>query len=116
MALMKELTIFHKILAGEIPAEIVFEDNEVLVFKDINPKAVTHLLLIPRKKEDFVASIADLDESVGHVPGMLVKKAKEVAEKFGIDGYKLQFNVGKEGGQEVFFLHLHFLSNQPIKR
>ncbi|PIQ75983.1 histidine triad nucleotide-binding protein [Candidatus Peregrinibacteria bacterium CG10_big_fil_rev_8_21_14_0_10_49_24] len=111
---MEEQTVFHKILAGEIPADTVYEDEEVLIFKDIHPKAPTHLLLIPKKPEDFVPSIADLSESTQHVPAMLILKAKHFADMHDINGYKLTFHVGKGGGQEVFFLHLHFFSQQIL--
>ena len=111
---MSEVTIFHKIVAGEIPADVVYENDSVLAFKDINPKMNTHLLFIPKKQEDFVASIADCTDATAHVPGMLISAAREFAEKQGIDGYKLTFHVGKGGGQEVFYLHLHFLSNQSL--
>ncbi len=109
---MAEQTIFHKILAGEIPADVVYQDDDVLIFKDINPKAPLHLLLIPKK--EFVPSIADLTEETKSVPSMLIFKAKELAEREGIDGYQLKFHVGASGGQEVFYLHLHFLSQQEL--
>lgn len=112
---MEERTIFHKILDGEIPADTVYEDEDVLVFKDIHPKAPTHLLLIPKKPSDTVSSIADLTEETQHVPAMLIYKAKQFADEHGIDGYQLKFHVGKSGGQEVFYVHLHFLSKQPLK-
>jgi len=111
---MPEETIFHKILAGEIPADVVYEDEDVFIFKDINPKAPTHLLLIAKKEADFVPSIADLNDATNHVPAMLISKAQAFAKDQGIDGYKLTFHVGKGGGQEVFYLHLHFLSQQTI--
>ena len=111
---MSEQTIFHKILRHEIPATVVYEDEEVFVFKDIHPKAPTHLLFIAKKDEDFVASIADLTNVTAHVPALLIRKAQAFAASHGIDGYKLMFNVGKGGGQEVFMLHLHFLSEQVI--
>lgn len=104
-------TIFHKILAKEIPATIVLEDNEVLAFKDIHPKATTHLLFIPKQ---FVASIAELTPETANLPGLLINKAKAFADQHGITGYKLTFHVGKGGGQEVFYLHLHFLSDQAL--
>jgi histidine triad (HIT) family protein len=107
-----ERTIFHKIVDGEISAEIVFEDEDVLAFKDINPKAPTHLLFIAKKPEDFVASIADVTEATAHVPGMLIDAARNLARDKGIDGYKLTFHVGKGGGQEVFYLHLHMMSQE----
>jgi len=113
---MTEQTIFHKILRREIPADVVFEDDEVLVFKDIHPKAPTHLLFIAKKDEDFVPSIDDLTEKTARVPLLLIRKAQAFAKKQGIDGYQLRFHVGRGGGQEVFFLHLHFLSEQKLKK
>jgi len=107
-----ERTVFHKILAGEIPCDRVYEDDDVLAFRDINPKAPTHVLFIP-KNED-VASIDHVTDETSHVPGMLIEKARLFAKEKGIDGYKLTFHVGKNGGQEVFYLHLHFLSQQKI--
>ena len=104
-------TIFHKILRKEIPATIEYEDDEVLVFRDIHPKALTHLLFIPKH---FVASIADLMPETAHLPGLLILKAQTFAKEKGITGYKLTFHVGKDGGQEVFYLHLHFLSEQKL--
>ena len=108
---MEEITIFHKIRNKELPATIVFEDDEVLAFKDIHPKAPTHLLFIPKH---FVASIAEVTPETAHIPGMLILKAQEFAKQKGIAGYKLTFHVGKEGGQEVPYLHLHFLAQKEI--
>ena len=108
---MEDRTIFHKIRDKEIPADIVYEDDEVLAFKDIHPKAPTHLLFIPKH---FVASIADITPKTAHLPGLLILTAQKFAAKKGIVGYKLTFHVGKEGGQEVAYVHLHFLSEQKI--
>lgn len=107
-----EHTIFHRIISKEVPADIQYEDDDVLAFKDINPKAPTHLLFVPKQ---FVASIADVTPQTAHIPGMLILKAKEYAAANGIDGYKLVYHVGKAGGQEIYYLHLHFLSQQTIK-
>lgn len=104
-------TIFHKILRQEIPAQVVYEDDDVLAFRDIHPKAPTHLLFIPKH---FVASIADITTETAHIPGLLILKAQTFAKEKGIDGYKLTFHVGKGGGQEVFYLHLHFLSETRV--
>jgi histidine triad (HIT) family protein len=104
-------TIFHKILAREIPANIVYEDDEVLVFTDIHPKATTHLLFIPKQ---FVASISEITPDTAHLPGLLINKAKQFADSHNLSGYKLTFHVGKGGGQEVFYLHLHLLSDQAL--
>ncbi len=104
-------TVFHNILAKEIPATVVFEDDECLAFKDIHPKAPTHLLFIPKT---FAESIAGITPETADLPGMLIEKARMFALEKGIDGYKLTFHVGKEGGQEVPYLHLHFLSDQAL--
>lgn len=112
---MIERTIFHKILDKEIPATIVYETAEVLGFKDIHPKAPTHLLFIAKKPEDFVSSIIGMTDATAHVPSLLIRAAQQFAREQGIDGYKLTFHCGKGGGQEVFFLHLHFLSEERIK-
>ncbi len=108
---METRTIFHKIRDKEIPSDIVYEDDEILAFKDIHPKAKTHLLFIPKH---FIVSIADVTPETAHLPGMLILKAQKFAAEKGIRGYKLTFHVGKEGGQEVPYLHLHFLSEQPL--
>lgn len=112
---MSERTIFHKIRDGEIPADIVYADDSVMAFKDIHPKAPTHLLFIAKKDDDFVDSIASITDATAHVPGMLIAAAQRFANEHGIDGYKLTFHVGKGGGQEVWYLHLHFLSQQSLK-
>ncbi len=110
---MEEKTIFHRIRDRELPADIVFEDDEVLAFKDIHPKAPTHLLFIPK---EFLQSIAHLTPETAAIPGMLVVKAQQFAERNGYHGYKLVFHVGKTGGQEVPYLHLHFLSQQDMPK
>jgi histidine triad (HIT) family protein len=104
-------TIFHKILRKEIPSKVAYEDDEVLCFHDIHPKATTHLLFIPKH---FVASVAEVTPETAHIPGMLILKAQKFAAEQGIPGYKLTFHVGKEGGQEVPYLHLHFLSDKKL--
>lgn len=109
---MEERTIFHRIIAKEVPADVVYEDAEVLAFRDINPKAPTHILFIPKL---FVASVEDLTPETAHLPGLLILKAQAFAKERGLNGYKLVFHVGKGGGQEVFYLHLHFLSQQTMK-
>ena len=104
-------TVFHKILRKEIPADVVLEDDDVLAFRDIHPKASTHILFIPKR---FVASIADVSDETADIPGMLILAARAFAKQKGIDGYTLTFHVGKDGGQEVMYLHLHFLSEQKV--
>ena len=108
-----EPTIFHKIVAHEAPADIVYEDDEVVAFRDIHPQAPTHLLFVPKT---FVPSLADVTSETDYIPGMLIRKAKDFASKNGIAGYKLSYHVGKEGGQVVFYLHLHFLAQKKLER
>ncbi|MBM3231611.1 HIT domain-containing protein [Candidatus Peregrinibacteria bacterium] len=110
-----ERTIFHKIVDRQIPASVVYETPDVLAFKDINPKAPTHLVFIAKKEKDFVASITDLTEDTAHVPGLLICAAQKFAKEKGIGGYKLTFHCGKGGGQEVWYLHLHFLSQEAVQ-
>ena len=102
-------TVFHKILARQIPADVVYEDDDVLAFRDIHPKAPTHVLFIPKR---FVESIAHVTPETAHIPGLLILTAQRWAAEKGIPGYKLTYHVGKEGGQEVPYLHLHFLAEK----
>ena len=89
-------------------AEFLYEDEKVVVFKDIAPKMKTHLLVVPKK---HVPTIAEMEEGDEKLVGHMIKVAKEVAAERELPGYKLQFNVGKAGGQEVFHIHLHLMSN-----
>lgn len=98
--------LFCKIARNEIPSEIVFEDNDVKVFKDIHPKAPVHLLAIPKI---HIQSIAHLEDDHNDVIAKLLYTAKRVAEEQGLKGYKLLFNVGREGGQVIDHLHLHIM-------
>ncbi len=101
--------VFCKIASGAIPAKKEFEDETYVVFHDIAPKAKTHLLIIPKRHIATVNDMASV-EDVELIGGMFLL-AKEIAAKKGIAGYKLQFNVGKDGGQEVMHVHLHFLAD-----
>lgn len=105
-------TIFSKIIAGEVPARIVHDDESCLVFHDVNPQAPVHLLVIPKRPIVNVAALGADDASlVGH----LVLVAAAVARKLGIsDGYRLVFNCGRDGGQSVDHLHLHLLAGRPL--
>jgi histidine triad (HIT) family protein len=106
-----ERTVFHKIIDREIPAAIVHEDGDVLAFKDIHPRDATHVLFVPKA---FLESVAHVTTETEHIPGMLILAAQRFAKEKGIDGYKLTFHVGKGGGQEVPYIHLHFLSSQAL--
>ncbi|MDD5146582.1 MAG: histidine triad nucleotide-binding protein [Candidatus Pacebacteria bacterium] len=100
--------IFCKIVNRELPGEIVYEDDRVLAFLDIHPKAPIHLLLVPKS---HLASIQN--EGSEDVAGELVSAAKHIAKEKGLSSYKLVFNVGREAGQTVNHLHLHLLSGGP---
>ncbi|MCD6232892.1 histidine triad nucleotide-binding protein [bacterium] len=102
--------LFCKIIKKELPAEIVYEDETILAFKDIHPKAPFHILIVPKKHIDSIKS-----NGAERVVGGLVSVAKEIAQKRKIEGYKLVFNVGKEGGQVVNHLHLHLLVGKPVE-
>lgn len=100
--------IFCKIRDKEIPSEFVFEDENCIVFHDINPKDKVHLLVVPKKHIPTVADVTDEDE---HLLGHLIVTAKRLAKEKGLTGYKLQFNVGATAGQEVFHIHLHLIGH-----
>ena len=106
-------TIFTKIIEREIPAEIIYEDEQVLAFNDINPQAPTHFLVIPKKPIATVNDIQEHDkELVGH---MYVVTAKIAAEKgFAEQGYRTVMNCNEYGGQTVYHIHLHVLAGKPL--
>ena len=104
--------IFCKISKHEVTSDIVAEDDEVIVFKDLHPKAETHWLIVPKKHIHSVSAVELADWPL--VAGV-IKKAAEVAKEKGLAGYKLVFNVGREGGQVVDHLHLHLLAGGKIE-
>jgi histidine triad (HIT) family protein len=101
---MAEDCIFCKIANGEFNTEFVYETDKLVVFKDINPKAPIHLLVVPKL---HVASLNELDDK--DLLGDLMMGVKEVTKKIGLKSYRTQINTGKEAGQEVFHLHIHVL-------
>lgn len=106
-------TIFSKIIDGEIPADIVYKDDQVTAFRDINPQAPVHILIIPNKEIPTVNDVAVEDEQlIGH----LFTVAKRIAEKENVaeNGYRLLVNCNRDGGQEVFHLHMHFFAGRPL--
>jgi histidine triad (HIT) family protein len=105
--------LFCKIAADEIPSTKVYEDDVVVAFRDIAPRAPTHILIIPR---DHVASAADLTEDHGEMLGRLFAVAARIARDEGIadGGYRLVSNVGRWGGQTVDHLHVHLLGGRPF--
>ncbi len=106
-------TLFEKIIAREIPASIVYEDDLVVAFRDIKPQAPTHVLIVPRKPISRIAEATPEDQQViGH----LLLKAAEVADKLGLakSGYRLVFNNGPDAGEAVPHLHCHILGGRPM--
>ena len=105
--------IFCRIISGEIPSDILYQDEQVVAFRDINPKATVHLLLVPRK---HIKSVAELSEDEASIMGHLVTVANRLAREAGISekGYRLVVNSGPEGGQEVPHLHLHLLGGRQM--
>lgn len=97
--------IFCKIIAGQIPAQKVYEDEDVFVFNDIRPVAKVHMLMVPKK---HIASLAECSAEDQNILGKLLLLAPELAKEQGLaDGFKTSINTGHGGGQEVFHLHLH---------
>lgn len=106
-------TIFSQIVRGEIPADIVYQDEEVTAFRDINPAAPTHILIIPNKA---IPTVNDLSSEDQLVAGRMLLLASQLAEEEGIaeDGYRLIINCNEYGGQEVYHLHLHLIGGRPL--
>ncbi|RJQ51756.1 MAG: histidine triad nucleotide-binding protein [Actinobacteria bacterium] len=106
--------LFDKIVSGEIPSDRVYEDDTLVAFKDINPKAPVHVLIVPRKHLESVNEVGREDAAMlGHM--FLV--AKKIAEQTGIagSGYRLVVNNGPDGGQEVPHLHMHVLGGRQMR-
>ena len=107
-------TIFKKIIDKEIPAEIVFEDDEILAFKDITPQAPIHYLIIPKKE---IATLNDINENDDRIIGKVIRIASELAKRENIDkdGYRLVMNCNENGGQTVFHIHCHLLGGRDMQ-
>ncbi len=112
---MSEDTLFSKIVKKEIPADIVFQDDRVTAFRDINPQAPTHILIIPNKVIPTVNDVTSEDEPV---MGHLFNVARQLAHDEGIaeDGYRLIVNCGRDGHQEVYHLHMHLVGGRSLGR
>ncbi len=108
-----ENTNFHKIIRREIPAEILFEDEEVIAIRDINPASPTHLLIIPKRSIPSMHSVTAADKEI---LGQMMVVAAELARREGISesGYRLVINTGMHGQQTVFQLHLHLLGGRQF--
>ena len=108
-----EKTVFARIIDRAIPAQIVFEDEQMLAFHDINPQAPVHVLVIPKKP---IVSLAETDDSDGPLLGHLLIKLRNIAADLGLDdGYRVVLNTGADGGQEVPHLHFHLLGTRSLK-
>lgn len=106
-------TLFAKIIRGELPAAIVYQDDLVTAFRDINPQAPTHVLVVPNK---VIRTANDLTAEDEQIAGRMLLVARKIAEQEGIaeDGYRLIINCNRHGGQEVYHLHLHVIGGRPL--
>ena len=104
-------TIFTKIINKEIPADIVYEDDKCLAFKDINAQAPVHVLLIPKKE---ISSSHEIQAEDQNLMGHLMVKIPEIAKKLGLSTYRLVVNTGEDAGQTVFHLHIHILGGRKL--
>ena len=106
--------IFCKIITGEIPSTNVFRDEQVTAFRDLNPVALTHILLVPNKHIDSINALADGDEQlIGHL--FIVARQIAAQERIAEGGYRLIINTNAHAGQTVFHIHLHLLGGAPMK-
>ncbi|WP_299018210.1 purine nucleoside phosphoramidase [uncultured Photobacterium sp.] len=110
---MAEETIFSKIIRKEIPADILYQDDLVTAFRDINPRAPSHILIIPNK---LIPTLNDVEVEDEAMMGRLFTVARKLAEKEGIaeDGYRVIVNCNPYGGQEVYHIHMHLLGGRPL--
>jgi histidine triad (HIT) family protein len=105
--------LFCKIIKREIPGSIVYEDDRILAFNDINPQAPTHVLVVPKR---HVESLNDLQQDDDQIVGEIVRRAAAIARERGISarGYRMVFNTNREAGQTVFHIHLHLIGGRPM--
>ena len=105
--------LFCKIIERKIPADIIFEDDTLFAFRDINPQAPEHILIIPKK---HINTINDADDNDAQLLGEITLCAKNIAKNLGVDndGYRLVFNINNNGGQEVYHIHLHLLAGRQM--
>ncbi len=106
-------TIFAKIVRGELPSDMVYQDEQVTAFRDIHPAAPTHILIVPNR---VIPTVNDLQAEDEQLVGHMVLVAQKIAQQEGIAerGYRLIINCNKEGGQEVYHLHMHLLGGRPL--
>ncbi len=106
-------TLFGRIIRGEIPANIVHEDNDILAFHDIDPQAPVHILVIPKRA---IETLNDLTDGDAELVGRMILAARRIAADLGLaeDGYRLVFNCNRHGGQSVDHIHLHLLAGRQL--
>ena len=104
-------TIFARILSGEIPADIVHSDDQCIAFRDVNPAAPTHILVIPRSP---IPRLSQMDEADKALIGHLMYVATQIAQAEGLEGCRYVINDGKKGGQTVFHLHVHIIGGRDL--
>lgn len=107
-------TIFSKIIRRELPADVVYEDSEIIAFRDINPQAPVHVLVVPKVE---IETVNDIKPEQAELIGKLVLTAQKIAADEGIaeDGYRLVINCNRHGCQEVFHLHLHLIGGRQLR-
>ncbi len=105
--------LFCRIIAGDLPASIVFQDERLIAFEDINPQAPTHLLIVPRR---HIATLNELTAEDDGLVGEMIRRAAAIAKNRGIaeDGFRTVFNCNAGAGQTVFHIHLHLLGGRPL--
>jgi histidine triad (HIT) family protein len=104
--------LFCKIVAGQIAADRVYEDEQILAFKDIHPQAPIHFLIVPKT---HIATLNDFGLDQADLAGRLLLTAQRLAAEHSLPGYRVAMNVNKEGGQVIFHAHLHLLGGRPMK-
>ena len=107
------MTIFKKIIDGKIPADIVYDDEDCLAFREVNPQAPIHILVIPKRE---IASLAGAEEEDQRLLGHILLKVADIARDQGleVDGYRVVANIGRNGGQSVDHLHFHLLGGRSL--
>ncbi|WP_456436883.1 histidine triad nucleotide-binding protein [Desulfurobacterium sp.] len=107
------MCIFCKIVNREIPAKIVYEDEKVMAFHDINPQAPVHILIIPK---EHIPTVNDLEENHKELIGHIFLVARKIAKEMGFDekGYRILVNCNRDGGQEIYHIHFHLFAGKPL--
>jgi histidine triad (HIT) family protein len=107
------MCVFCKIINRELPAKVVYEDEKVIAFHDINPQAPVHILIVPK---EHIPTVNDLEEKHAEVVGHVFLVAKKIAQDMGFaeKGYRILINCNKDGGQEIYHIHFHLLGGKPL--